>query len=962
MDTTTVAGSAVRAGRREWIGLAVLALPTLLLALDFSVLFLALPHLSADLAAGSTQILWIQDIYGFMVAGFLVTMGTLGDRIGRRRLLLMGALAFGILSVLAAYSVSAEMLIALRALLGIAGASMMPSILALISQMFRDDRQRTTAISLWVTCLLAGVAIGPVVGGVLLQMFWWGSAFLIGVPVMVLLLLTGPVLLPPDSRDPGAGRIDLISVVLSLAAILPVVYALKEIAKDGFSPARLGVMAAGLVVGLLFIRRQRRLPFPLLDLRLFTDRAFTAALAILLLGTIAIGGIGFLFSQYLQLVQGLSPLQTGLWLIPDAMALIIGAQLTPVIASRIGPAYTVAAGLIISAAGFLLLSQVTNGTSTVIAVTGLAATSLGIAPILVLGTDLVLGSAPPHMAGSASSLSETSSELGIALGVAVLGSIGTAIYRADVSVPPEVPAQAAEAASDTLVGATAAAAELPDQVAAAVLGPAQEAFTAGLNVAAAVSVPVLLLLAIGAVIMLRKIRPAAAEPEPVPETPALPGADSASADEVVTAAGTTTDEVVAAAGTVTDELVVVAGNGHSNTLAPSPGRQLAVTGDLGHPLPQGVLARHGDLVLLCEAAPGQGQQVGMLVDVLVDVATNQPCGQLLSRRLASLLSANGSNGFPALCAFGPTEGGIAAVVHGHAELTITAGGRQLRLDGREAVTLVDRVVTEPVESMRAIVGELTDLYIDRFGPPSPNGDTAVPTAAVPTAAVPTAAETPSVQMPVDETTTGETALDETAIDESAVNATDPAPPDGLTQAPAGPDTQPNIVLPDLPDGPHPQDAAENQVVGVRCKHDHFNDSSMAYCMVCGISMAQSEKVPVLGIRPALGVLVLDDGTTYSLERAYVFGRAPETDEMVASGKASPVRLADPMMSRVHARVVLDGWEVWLIDTDSTNGTFVCPPGQLAWTRLSRGASMALQPGAMAAFGRRRLRYHSYRNW
>jgi MFS transporter, DHA2 family, multidrug resistance protein len=911
MDTTTVAGSGARAGRREWIGLVVLAFPTLLLAMDFGVLFLALPHLSADLAAGSTQTLWIQDVYGFMVAGFLVTMCALGERTGRRRLLLIGAVAFGVLSVLAAYSASAQMLIALRALLGIAGAAMMPSILALINQMFPDDRQRRSAISLWVACLLAGIAIGPVAGGVLLEMFWWGSVFLIGVPVMVLLLITGPALLPHSrdqvypAGDPGTSRIDLVSVAVSLAAILPVVYALKEIARDGLSPVRLAVMAAGLVFGLLFIRRQRRLPFPLLDLRLLADRAFPVALAILLLGTLAIGGIGLLFSQYLQLVQGLSPLQTGLWFIPNAVALIVGAQLAAVTASRIGPAYPVAAGLVISAAGFLLLSQVASGTALVIAVSGLAATSLGIAPILVLGTDLVLGSAPPHMARSAASLSETSSELGIASGVAVLGSVATAVYQGRVSVPSEVPAQAAGAAGETLVGATAAAAELPDQVAAAVLGAARDAFTTSLNVAAAVNVPVLLLLAIGAVVLLRRIRPEAGEPEPV-ETPTWPGAASAPAKEVVVTSETGPNE--------------------------------------SHPVPQGILARHGDLVLLCETAPGQGQRVGMLVDVLVDVAQGQPCGQLLSRRLASLLSTAGSNGFPALCAFGPTAGGIAAVVHGHAELTITAGGRQLRLDGREAVTLVDRVVTEPIESMRAMIGELTDLHINGFGQPSPGG---------------VIDQTPVNQTPVNETATGEMTLDKTAIDETAVDTTDQAQ---LAPALTGPQTRPNIVLPEAPAEPHPQDAAENQVMGVHCKHNHFNDTAMAYCTVCGISMAQSEKVPVMGIRPALGVLVLDDGTTYSLERAYVFGRAPETDEMVATGKASPVRLADPMMSRVHARVMLDGWEVCVIDAESTNGTFVCPPGQLSWTRLSRGAGTTLPPGSMAAFGRRRLRYHSYRNW
>ncbi len=215
------------AGRREWIGLAVLALPTLLASLDMSVLFLALPHLSADLGANSSQQLWILDIYGFMLAGFLVTMGTLGDRIGRRRLLMFGATAFGLASIVAAWSTSAEMLILARAALGIAGATLMPSTLALIRNMFHDARQRGVAIAVWMSCFMVGTAIGPLIGGVMLSMFWWGSVFLLAVPVMVILLVAAPTLLP-EYRDAAAGRVDLTSVVLSLAAILPVIYGLKE--------------------------------------------------------------------------------------------------------------------------------------------------------------------------------------------------------------------------------------------------------------------------------------------------------------------------------------------------------------------------------------------------------------------------------------------------------------------------------------------------------------------------------------------------------------------------------------------------------------------------------------------------------------------------------------------------------------------------------------------------------------
>ncbi len=225
--TSNVSLTAIGAGRREWIGLAVLTLPTLLLALDESVLFLALPRLGSDLAPSSAQLLWIMDIYGFMIAGFLVTMGTLGDRIGRRRLLLLGAAGFGVASVVAAYSTSPEMLIVTRALLGIAGATLMPSTLALISNMFRDPQQRSLAIGGWMAAFTGGFMIGPLIGGTLLEHFWWGSVFLMGVPVMALLLAVGPVLLP-EYRAAEAGRLDLVSVALSLAAILPVIYGLKQ--------------------------------------------------------------------------------------------------------------------------------------------------------------------------------------------------------------------------------------------------------------------------------------------------------------------------------------------------------------------------------------------------------------------------------------------------------------------------------------------------------------------------------------------------------------------------------------------------------------------------------------------------------------------------------------------------------------------------------------------------------------
>jgi MFS transporter, DHA2 family, multidrug resistance protein len=300
-----------RAGRREWIGLAVIALPCLLYSMDLTVLNLAVPSLTVDLKPTSTQLLWIIDIYGFLVAGSLITMGTLGDRIGRRRLLLIGAVAFGAASVLAAFSRSAAMLIASRAVLGLAGATLAPSTMSLIRNMFLDPHQRSVAIGVWISSYSAGAVIGPPIGGLLLEHFWWGSVFLVSVPMMVLVLVLGPILLP-EFRDPDAGRPDPLSAVLSVAAVLGVIYGLKQIAAHGLSVLPVLSIVAGLGVGALFVRRQRHLDDPLIDLRLFKAPAFSASLATYMLATFAVFGPYVFIAQYLQLVLGLSPMQAGL--------------------------------------------------------------------------------------------------------------------------------------------------------------------------------------------------------------------------------------------------------------------------------------------------------------------------------------------------------------------------------------------------------------------------------------------------------------------------------------------------------------------------------------------------------------------------------------------------------------------------------------------------------------------------
>jgi DHA2 family multidrug resistance protein-like MFS transporter len=507
------------ATRREWLGLAVLALPTLLLSIDVSVLYLALPTMGKSLRADSTQQLWILDIYSFMLAGFLVTMGTLGDRIGRRKLLLTGATAFGVASVIAAYATSPEMLIAARALLGVAGATIMPSTMGLIRNMFRNPQQMAAAIGIWFACFMGGMTFGPLVGGTLLEHFWWGSAFLLGVPFMVLLLVTGHFLLP-EFRDPGAGRLDLASVALSLAAILPFIYGLKEVARHGASTAALAAIVAGVGFGSVFVRRQRRLASPLLDLKLFASRTFSVALGILLLGGVVMAGISLMSTMYLQTVLGLSPLAAGMWLIPQNIAMIAGSITAPKLAQRFKPAYVMAAGLGAAALGVLLHTQVGPEGGLPLLIAGMVLASGGISLPMPLGTNFVMASTPPEKAGSAASIQETGGEFGVAMGVALMGSLSTFVYRAQITdtAPAGLPADAAAATRDGVAAAIATAQHLPGTVGDQLADAARAAFTTGLNAVGVAGAVIFVGLTVLAATVLRKVGEpapvAAAEPEP----------------------------------------------------------------------------------------------------------------------------------------------------------------------------------------------------------------------------------------------------------------------------------------------------------------------------------------------------------------------------------------------------------------------------------------------------------------
>ena len=471
------------ATRRDWVGLAVLTLPTLLISIDVSVLYVALPSLSRDLHASATEQLWILDIYSFMLAGLLVTMGGLADRIGSRRLLLVGGAAFGAVSVLAAFSQSAEMLILSRALLGVAGATIMPSTMAMIRHMFRRPEQMGQAISIWLACFMGGMTVGPVIGGALLERFWWGAAFLMGVPVMVLLVVLAPRLLP-DVRPAEGGHAppDAASVALSLVTLLPGVYGLKEVARgEHLATALLGLAVAG-VAGTVFVRRQRRLADPLVDLTLFADRRFTTGLATFLVTGVVMAGVSFAAALYLQGVLGLSPTAVGAWMVPQSLVMLAGTLLAPRLDQRFDTVALVTGGLAVAGVGLLMLGLLDRDALALHLVAMVVAAG-GVSVPMSLVVNLIMGSTPPERAGSAGSLMEMCGELGIAMGVATLGSLVAALYRLELPglLPAGLSTESATTVGEGVTAAPAAAAQSPD-LAGQVLAAAQTAFTDAYNV------------------------------------------------------------------------------------------------------------------------------------------------------------------------------------------------------------------------------------------------------------------------------------------------------------------------------------------------------------------------------------------------------------------------------------------------------------------------------------------------
>ena len=507
-----------RAGRREWTALAVLTLPLLIVSMDVSVLFFAVPHIAEALSPTATQVLWIFDVYGFVLAGLLLTMGNLADRIGRRRLLLIGATAFGLASVLAAYAPTAEWLIAARAVMGVGGATLMPSTLAIVRNLFTDGAERAKAVGIWSAVMAGGVGIGPVISGILLAHFWWGSVFLINVPVMVALLVVAPLLLP-ESRA-AASRVDLLSSALSLLAILPIIHALKQLAAHGWSPWLVAYAAVGVCAGVAFVRRQSRVPSPMVDLGLFRNRGFGGSIAVQMIGMFGVMGNAILMTQYLQSVLGYSALAAALWSLLPSVLVGAAAPTAAAISQKVGRPIVMATGFVLAAVGFAGMWLAHANSSIAPALVASAFIAMGLVSVATLVTEYAIGVAPAERAGSVSALVETAGELGGALGMAVLGSIIGAAYavRVDALLPAGLPASVASAVSETLGQAVVVAGQVGGAQGQAVLDAARTAYVDGMHVTDLVACAVLLVGAVVALATLPKHRePAPSEPSAVPE-------------------------------------------------------------------------------------------------------------------------------------------------------------------------------------------------------------------------------------------------------------------------------------------------------------------------------------------------------------------------------------------------------------------------------------------------------------
>lgn len=488
---------------RRWAALFVLLFPVLLISVDNTVLTFAVPAISEALTPSGTQLLWIIDIYPLILAGLLVPFGSLGDRIGRRRILLIGATGFAIVSALASFATDASQLVAARALMGIFGAMLMPATLSLIRNIFTDDTERRTAIAIWAAAFSGGAVLGPLVGGVLLDNFWWGSVFLLAVP-MLLPLLIGGLLLVPESKDPNPGKVDPASIMLVVLTLLPFIYAIKSFASTPWY-FLLGAIALAVVCGIAFVRRQLHRDIPMIDVRLFSNAQFSGSLIVNLIGVFSLIGFIYFVSQHLQLIAGYTPLQAGLLMTPG-MLLTMGFGLFSVwLAKRFGSANIMILGLVFSAAAYALVIMAGKNPSVILLMLAFCILGIGIGMTETLSNDMALAAVPASKAGAASAISETAYEVGTVLGTAVLGTILNTVYSSNIVMQGNLSAVQSEQASQTLGGAHQVAASLDPASAQALLESAASAFDHGVMYTAAIAS---VLSIIAAILVYRVIKPA----------------------------------------------------------------------------------------------------------------------------------------------------------------------------------------------------------------------------------------------------------------------------------------------------------------------------------------------------------------------------------------------------------------------------------------------------------------------
>ncbi|MGL5810236.1 MAG: MFS transporter [Nocardioides sp.] len=488
-------------GTHRWLVLAVLCGSLLVVALDATILNVALPSLAADLAPSAAGLLWIVDVYSLVLAGLLVTAGTLGDRFGRKRLLLAGFVVFAAASVAAAFATSTGALIAARAALGVGGALIMPSTLSVIRTVFTDRREFSLAIGVWGAVGAGGAAVGPVLGGVLLQHFWWGSVFLINVPIMAVAIGLGAWLLP-ESRSRRARRWDLTSAVLSMAGMVALFYAIKTAATHGFTADSIAVAAFAVALLTAFVRRQSRLAEPLLDLTLFRDHGFAAAVGCVVFALFGLFAMMFFLTQHFQLVLEYSPIKAGLLLSPATVASLLVSLAAGALVARYGSRLVVGSGFAAIAAGFGLLAGVRADSPYPQAAAALVLVGLGATLAMTAASQTIMSTAPAERAGGAAAIQETGYELGGALGVAVLGSAMAAVYTAELESVPDVSPSAMAAARESLAGAAVVADEIGGATGARLYDAATSAFVAGFDLTIGIASAVMTVAAIAAFLVL----------------------------------------------------------------------------------------------------------------------------------------------------------------------------------------------------------------------------------------------------------------------------------------------------------------------------------------------------------------------------------------------------------------------------------------------------------------------------